>query len=170
MGRAGRNVRGIMVLVSVLVIAACGKSFNDAYCEDNNQSNQQTLAHLTNVIEHKRNQPGLYLVRARYHNFLGACAQAVQDASEVIRRLPNRADAYVLRAQAGTMLGQIPQALQGYSTAITLQPTAEAYCALGYDGDGRKSLTTCYQDDPNSQTRGDYEAEVNTVLQVGRPR
>ena len=92
------------------------------------------------------------------------------DASEVIRRLPNRADAYVLRAQAGTMLGQIPQALQGYSTAITLQPTAEAYCALGYDGDGRKSLTTCYQDDPNSQTRGDYEAEVNTVLQVGRPR
>jgi len=43
MGWAGRNVRGIMVLVSVLVVAACGKSFNDAYCEANNQGNQQTL-------------------------------------------------------------------------------------------------------------------------------
>ena len=64
MGRAGRIARGIMVLVSVLLVAACGDSFNDAYCEANNHRNQQTVEHLTNVLEQKRNQPGLYLARA----------------------------------------------------------------------------------------------------------
>ena len=131
MGRAGRIARGIMVLVSVLLVAACGDSFNDAYCEANNHRNQQTVEHLTNVLEQKRNQPGLYLARALCHYFLGAYAQALQDASEVIRRLPNKADAYLLRAKAGKMLGQIPQALQDYSAAIKFQPTAEAHYGRG---------------------------------------
>ena len=247
MGRAGRIARGIMVLGSVLLVAACGDSFNDAYCEANNHRNQQTVEHLTNVLEQKRNQPGLYLARARCHYFLGAYAQALQDASEVIRRLPNKADAYLLRAKAGKMLGQIPQALQDYSAAIKFQPTAEAhygrgltyvreyqgkdrealedftaairldpkhvgahafraqiysrheqfqhaladseqvlkldpttpnaYCnvgfahyALGHDAEGRKFLTTCYQKDPDPQTRGYYETEVNRVLYARKPK
>ena len=146
MGRAGRIARGIMVLVSVLLLASCGDSFNDAYCEANNHRNQQTVEHLTNVLEQKRNQPGLYLARARCHYFLGAYAQALQDASEVIRRLPNKADAYLLRAKAGKMLGQIPQALQDYSAAIKFQPTAEAHYGRGltyvreYQGKDREAL------------------------------
>ena len=131
MGRAGRIARGIMVVGSVLLLASCGDSFNDAYCEANNHRNQLTVEHLTHVLEQKRNQPGLYLARARCHYFLGAYTQALQDASEVVRRLPNKADAYLLRAKAGKMLGQIPQALQDYSAAIALRPTADAYYGRG---------------------------------------
>lgn len=146
MGRAGRIVHGIMVLVGLLLVAACGDSFNDAYCDADNQRNRHTRDHLTQVIEQKRNQPGLYLARARCQYVLGAYAQAVQDASEVVRRLPNKAEAYLIRAKAGKMLGRIPQALEDYSAAIRLQPTPEAYYGRGltymreYQGKDREAM------------------------------
>jgi len=230
-----------VALCSVLWVAACGEPSIDAYCEANGKGNQQTLQLLTDVLERKRNQTGLYLARARCYYFLGSYAHALQDASEVIRRLPNKAEAYLIRAKAGKMLGQIPQALDDYSTSIRLRPSAEAhygrgltyvreyqgkdrealddftaairfdpkhvgayksraeiysrheqfqaalddsekvlkldpatpnaFCnvgfahyALGHDAEGRKFLITCYQKDPDPQTRGYYETEVRKVL------
>lgn len=247
MGPAGRRVGSFVALCSVLWVAACGEPSVDAYCEANGKGNQQTLQLLTDVLERKRNQTGLYLARARCYYFLGSYAHALQDASEVIRRVPNKADAYLLRAKAGKMLGQVPQALDDYSTSIRLRPTAEAYygrgltyvreyqgkdreaaedftaairldanhvgayksraeiysrheqfqaalddsekvlkldpatpnafCnvgfahyALGHDAEGRKFLTTCYQKDPDPQTRGYYETEVRKVLAARQPR
>ncbi|MGB4995727.1 MAG: tetratricopeptide repeat protein, partial [Nitrospira sp.] len=117
----------------------------------------------------KRNQPGLYLARARCHYFLGAYAQALQDASEVIRRLPNKADAYLLRAKAGKMLGQIPQALQDYSAAIKFQPTAEAHYGRGltyvreYQGKDREALedfTAAIRLDPKHVGAHAFRAQI----------
>lgn len=247
MGQATRGAGKIIALVSALLVVACGDSFSDAYCEAGNSGNQQTVEHLTHVLERKRNQTGIYLARARCFYLLGAYAQAAQDASEVIRRLPNKADAYLIRAKATKMLGRIQQALDDYSTSIRLHPSAEAhygrgltyvreyrgkdrealhdfsaaialdskhvgayksraeiysrheqfqqaledseivlkldpatpnaYCnvgfahyAVGHDGEGRKFLNTCYQKDPDPQTRGYYETEVNKVLYARRPR
>ncbi len=247
MERAGRHAGGFVVLCSLCLIVACGEPSGGAYCEANSKGNQQTLELLTDVLERKRNQPGLYLARARCFYFLGSYAQALQDASEVIRRLPNKADAYLIRAKAGKMLGQIPQSLEDYSTSIRLHPSAEAYygrgltyvreyqgkdrealedftaairfdpkhvgaykaraeiysrheqfqnalqdseivlkldpgtpnayCnvgfahyALGHDAEGRKLLNTCYQKDPDPQTRGYYETEVRKVLVARQPR
>ena len=104
MGPAGRRVGSFVALCSVLWVAACGEPSVDAYCEANGKGNQQTLQLLTDVLERKRNQTGLYLARARCHYFLGSYAHALQDASEVIRRLPNKADAYLIRAKAGKKL------------------------------------------------------------------
>lgn len=131
MGRAGRCTGSIVALCSLCLIIACNEPSGGAYCEANGKGNQQALELLTDVLERKRNQPGLYLARARCFYFLGSYAQALQDASEVIRRLPNKADAYLIRARAAKMLGQIPQALQDYSTAITIRPTAEAHYGRG---------------------------------------
>ena len=247
MGRAGRYAGGFMAWCCLCLMAACGEPAGDAYCEANGKGNQQALELLTNVLEKKRTQPGLYLARARCFYFLGSYAEALQDASEVIRRLPNKADAYLIRAKAGKMLGQIPQALDDYSTSIRLHPSAEAhygrgltyvreyqgkdreaiddftaairfdarhvgayksraeiysrheqyqnalqdsevvlrldpatpnaYCnvgfaqyALGHDAEGRKFLNTCYQKDPDPNTRGYYEMEVRKVLVVRQPR
>lgn len=244
MGQAGRCVGSMVALCGLLLAVACGDASVDATCEANGKGNQDTLELLTRVLEHKRNQTGLYLARARCSYFLGSYALALQDASEVIRRLPNKADGYLIRAKAGKMLGQIPQALDDYSTSIRLRPGAEAhygrgltyvreyqgkdrealddftaairfdpkhvgaykaraeiysrhenfqlalqdseivlkldpatpnaYCnvgfahyALGHDAEGRKLLNTCYQKDPDPQTRGYYETEVRKVL-VGR--
>ncbi len=247
MERAGRYAGGFVALCSLRLIVACGEPSGGAYCEANGKGNQQTLELLTDVLKRKRNQPGLYLARARCLYFLGSYAQALQDASEVIRRLPNKADAYLIRAKAGKMLGQIPQSLDDYSTSIRLHPSAEAYygrgltyvreyqgkdrealedftaairfdpkhvgaykaraeiysrheqfqnalqdseivlkpdpgtpnayCnvgfahyALGHDAEGRKLLNTCYQKDPDPQTRGYYETEVRKVLVARQPR
>lgn len=210
-------------------------------------SNSSSSEHLTSVLEHTGNQPGLYLARARCYYLLGSYAQAQQDASEVIRRLPSKPEAYLIRAKAGKMLGRIPQALDDYSASIRLRLTAEAHCgrgltylreyqgrdrealedftaairldgkhvgahafraqiysrheqfqnaladseqvlkldpatpnaycnvgfahyALGHDAEGRKFLNTCYQKDPDPQTRGYYETQVNNVSHVRQPR
>ena len=247
MGRAGRYAGGFMAWCCLCLMVACGEPAGDAYCEANGKGNQQALELLTNVLEKKRTQPGLYLARARCLYFLGSYAEALQDASEVIRRLPNKADAYLIRAKAGKMLGRIPQALDDYSTSIRLHPSAEAhygrgltyvreyqgkdreaiddftaairldakhvgayksraeiysrheqyqnalqdsevvlrldpatpnaYCnvgfahyALGHDAEGRKFLNTCYQKDPDPNTRGYYETEVRKVLVARQPR
>ena len=131
MEQAGRYAVGILALCGIVLVAACGDSFSDAYCEANGRGNEQALELLTHVLERKRNHTGIYLARARCFYFLGSYAQALQDASEVIRRLPNKADAYVIRAKAAKMLGRIPQALDDYSTAIRLHPTADAHYGRG---------------------------------------
>lgn len=146
MGQAGRCVGSMVALCGLLLAVACGDASVDATCEANGKGNQDTLELLTRVLEHKRNQTGLYLARARCYYFLGSYAQALQDASEVIRRLPNKADAYLIRAKAGKMLGQIPQSLDDYSTSIRLHPSAEAYYGRGltyvreYQGKDREAL------------------------------
>ncbi len=146
MGRASRRAGGFAALWSLCLIVACSEPSGDAYCEANGKGNQPTLELLTNVLERKRNQPGLYLARARCFYYLGSYAQALQDASEVIRRLPNKADAYLIRAKSAKMLGQIPQSLDDYSTSIRLHPSAEAYYGRGltyvreYQGKDREAL------------------------------
>ena len=146
MGQAGRCVGSMVALCGLLLAVACGDASVDATCEANGKGNQDTLELLTRVLEHKRNQTGLYLARARCSYFLGSYALALQDASEVIRRLPNKADGYLIRAKAGKMLGQIPQALDDYSTSIRLRPGAEAHYGRGltyvreYQGKDREAL------------------------------
>jgi tetratricopeptide (TPR) repeat protein len=146
MGPAGRCVGSIVALCGFILAVACGDASIEASCEANGKGNRDTLELLTRLLDHKRNQTGLYLARARCLYFLGSYAQAQQDASEVIRRLPNKPEAYLIRAKAEKMLGRISQALDDYSAAIRLRPTADAHYGRGltymreFQGKDREAL------------------------------
>lgn len=131
MPRVGRVGCLTAVIVSAMLLSACGDSFSTAHCEANAGGNQQALHSLNATLSKNRENTGALLARARCIYFLGNYSQAVQDTSEVIRREPKQADAYLFRARSLKMLGQIPQALQDYSTAIQLRPTPDAYYGRG---------------------------------------
>lgn len=98
--------------------------------------------------------------------------QALDDFTAAIRLDPKHMGAYKFRAEIYSRNDQFEQALQDSEMVLKLDPdTPNAYCnvgfahyALGHDAEGRRYLDTCYQKDPDPQTRGYYEAEVSKVL------
>lgn len=110
--------------------------------------------------------------------FQGKEREAVNDFTAAIRLDPKHVGAYNFRAQAYSKLDDFQHALEDSEMVLKLAPdTPNAYCnvglaqyGIGRDQDGRKHLTTCYQKDPDPQTRGYYETEVNKVLYARQPR
>lgn len=103
---------------------------------------------------------------------------ALNDFTEAIKLDAGHVGAHLYRAQVYSHFDQFQQALQDSEIVLKLAPdTPNAYCnlglahyALGHDQEGRQFLNTCYQKDPDSQTRGYYETEVNKVLYARQPR
>jgi len=117
---------------------------------------------------------GLTYVR----EYQGKDREALEDFTAAIRLDGTHVGAYKARAEIYSRHEQYQNALTDSEKVLTLDPaTPNAYCnvgfahyALGHDADGRKFLTTCYQKDPDPQTRGYYEAEVRKVLVARQPR
>ena len=96
----------------------------------------------------------------------------MQHVSEVIRLDARHIGVYQFCAEIYSRQDQSQNALNDSEMVLTLDPiTPNAYCnfgfahyTLGHDVEGRKLLNTCYQNDPDPQTRGYYESEVRKVL------
>ena len=103
---------------------------------------------------------------------------ALNDFTEAIKLDAAHVGAHLYRAQVYSHFDQFQQALEDSEIVLKLAPdTPNAYCnlglahyALGHDQDGRQFLNTCYQKDPDPQTRGYYETEVNKVMYGKQPR
>ncbi|MBS0170887.1 MAG: tetratricopeptide repeat protein [Nitrospira sp.] len=117
---------------------------------------------------------GLTYVR----EYQGKDGEALDDFTAAIRFDPKHVGAYKARAEIYSRHEQFQNALQDAEIVLKLDPdTPNAYCnvgfahyALGHDTEGRKLLNTCYQKDPDPQTRGYYETEVRKVLVARQPR
>ena len=117
---------------------------------------------------------GLTYVR----EFQGKDREALDDFTAAIRLDPKHVGAYKSRAEIYRRQDQFQHALTDSEVVLKLDPTTpNAYCnvgfahyALGHDAEGRKLLNTCYQKDPDPQTRGYYETEVNKVLYARKPK
>ena len=117
---------------------------------------------------------GLTYVR----EYQGKDREALDDFSAAIRFDPKHVGAYKARAEIHSRHEQFQNALQDSEIVLKLDPgTPNAYCnvgfahyAVGHDAEGRKLLNTCYQKDPDPQTRGYYESEVRKVLVARQPR
>lgn len=117
---------------------------------------------------------GLTYVR----EYQGKDREALDDFTAAIRFDPKHVGAYKARAEIYSRHEQFQLALQDSEMVLKLDPgTPNAYCnvgfahyALGHDAEGRKHLNTCYQKDPDPQTRGYYETEVRKVLVARQPR
>ena len=104
--------------------------------------------------------------------------EALEDFTAAIRLDGTHVGAHAFRAQIYSRHEQYQNALGDSEQVLKLDPaTPNAYCnvgfahyALGHDAQGRKFLNICYQKDPDPQTRGYYETEVNKVLHARRPR
>jgi len=104
----------------------------------------------------------------------GKDREALDDFTAAIRLDPKHVGAHKFRAEIYSRHDQFQNALQDSAMVLKLDPaTPNAYCnvgfahyALGHDAQGRQYLNTCYQKDPNPQTRGYYETEVRKVLSV----
>ena len=104
--------------------------------------------------------------------------EALNDFTEAIKLDADHVGAHLYRAQVYSHFDQFQQALQDSEIVLKLAPdTPNAYCnlglahyALGHDQEGRQFLNTCYQKDPDPQTRGYYETEVNKVMYARQPR
>jgi tetratricopeptide (TPR) repeat protein len=98
--------------------------------------------------------------------------EALEDFDAAIRLDPKYVGAYVFRAQLYSKYDRYQNALQDSAMALKLDPAIpNAYCnvgfahyALGHDAEGRNYLNTCYEKDPDPQTRAYYETEVRRVL------
>ena len=108
----------------------------------------------------------------------GKDREALDDFTSAIQLDPKHVGAYKFRAELYSQYDQFQNALQDSEMVLTLDPaTPNAYCnvgfahyALGHDAEGRRYLDTCYQKDPDPQTRGYYETEVNKVLFARQPK
>ena len=117
---------------------------------------------------------GLTYVR----EYQGKDREALDDFTAAIRFDPKHVGAYKSRAEIYSRHEQFQAALDDSEKVPKLDPaTPNAFCnvgfahyALGHDAEGRKFLTTCYQKDPDPQTRGYYETEVRKVLAARQPR
>ncbi len=85
---------------------------------------------------------------------------------------PKHVGAYKFRAEIYSRYDQFQNALQNSEMVLILAPNTPnascnlgiAYYALGDDAEDRQFLNTCYQKDPDPQTRGYYETEARKVL------
>lgn len=121
-----------------------------------------------------------YYGRALTHvrEFRGKDREALDDFTAAIRLDPKHIGAYKFRAELYSQSDQFQNALQDSEMVLKLDPNQpNAYCnigfahyALGHDAEGRQYLNTCYEKDPDPQTRGYYEAEVQKVLLARQPR
>lgn len=110
--------------------------------------------------------------------FRGKDREALVDFTAAIRLDPKHVGAYKFRAEIYSRYDQFQNALQDSEMVLKLDPAMpNAYCnvgfahyALGHDAQGRQYMNTCYQKDPNPQTRGYYEAEVRKVLLARQAR
>lgn len=117
---------------------------------------------------------GLTYVR----EYQGKDREALDDFTAAIRLDETHVGAYKSRAEIYSRYENFQQALQDSERVLKLNPaTPNAYCnvgfahyAVGHDAEGRKFLSTCYQKDPDPQTRGYYETEVRKVLVARQPR
>ncbi len=117
---------------------------------------------------------GLTYVR----EYQGKDREAIDDFTAAIRLDVRHVGAYKSRAEIYSRHEQYRNALQDSEMVLKLDPaTPNAYCnvgfahyALGHDAEGRKFLNTCYQKDPDPNTRGYYETEVRKVLVARQPR
>jgi tetratricopeptide (TPR) repeat protein len=117
---------------------------------------------------------GLTYVR----EFQGKDREALDDFTAAIRLDPEHVGAYKARAEIYSRHEKFQLALRDSEIVVKLDPaTPNAYCnvgfahyALGHDAEGRTFLNTCYQKDPDPQTRGYYETEVRKVLVARQPR
>jgi len=117
---------------------------------------------------------GLTYVR----EYRGKDREALDDFTAAIRFDPKHVGAYKARAEIYSRHEQFQNALADSEKVLALDPaTPNAYCnvgfaqyAVGHDAEGRKFLNTCYQKDPDPQTRGYYETEVRKVLVARQPR
>jgi tetratricopeptide (TPR) repeat protein len=104
--------------------------------------------------------------------------EALEDFTAAIGLDANHVGAYKSRAEIYSRHDQFQKALTDSEVVLKLDPaTPQAYCnvgfahyALGHDGEGRTFLTTCYQKDPDPQTRGYFETEIRKVLLARQPR
>ena len=103
--------------------------------------------------------------------------EALDDLTAAIRLNPKHAGAYKFRAELYSRYDQFQNALQDSEMVLKLDPALpNAYCnvgfahyALGHDAEGRKFLNSCYQKDPDPQTRAYYETEVRKVFVARQP-
>lgn len=110
--------------------------------------------------------------------FQGKDREALEDFTAAIRLDAKHVGAYKFRAEIYSRRDQFQNALADSEMVLKLDPTTpNAYCnvgfahyALGHDAEGRKLLNTCYQKDPDPQTRGYYETEVRKVLVARQPK
>ncbi len=110
--------------------------------------------------------------------FQGKDREALEDFTAAIRLDAKHVGAYKSRAEIYSRHDQFQKALTDSEVVLKLDPvTPHAYCnvgfahyALGHDGEGRTFLNTCYQKDPDPQTRGYFETEVRKVLLARQPR
>ncbi len=117
---------------------------------------------------------GLTYVR----EYQGKDREALDDFTAAIGLDAKHVGAYKSRAEIYSRHDQFQNALQDSEVVLRLDPTTpNAYCnvgfahfALGHDVEGRKFLNTCYQKDPDPNTRGYYETEVRKVLAARQPR
>ncbi len=117
---------------------------------------------------------GLTYVR----EYRGKDREALDDFTAAIRLDEKHVGAYKSRAEIYSRHENFQQALHDSERVLKLDPgTPNAYCnvgfahyAVGHDAEGRKFLSTCYQNDPDPQTRGYYETEVRKVLVARQPR
>lgn len=104
--------------------------------------------------------------------------EALDDLTAAIRFDPRHVGAYTVRAEIYRRHDQFHDALQDSQMVLKLDPALpNAYCnvglahyALGHDAEGRQFLNTCYQKDPDPQTRAHYETEVRKVLVARQPK
>jgi tetratricopeptide (TPR) repeat protein len=103
---------------------------------------------------------------------------ALNDFTEAIKLDADHVGAHLYRAQIYSHFDQFQQALEDSEIVLKLAPdTPNANCnlglahyALGHDQEGRQFLNACYRKDPDPQTRGYYETEVNKVMHARQPR
>lgn len=104
--------------------------------------------------------------------------EAIADFSKVIQMDPKYLGAYMGRGMAYAELDDFKSAYPDTLMVVKLNPDApNAFCnvglaqmALGNDVVGRRNLENCYRFDPDPQTRGYYEYQVNNVMAARRPR
>lgn len=139
----------------------------------------QALNDYTTAIRLKPTADAYYGRGLTYlREFRGKDREALDDFTSAIRLDAKHVGAYVYRAQIYSRYDQYQNALEDSEKVLKLAPAnPNAYCnvgfahfALGHDAEGRRYLNTCYQKDPDPQTRGYYEAEVRKVLAARQVR
>jgi predicted Zn-dependent protease len=97
---------------------------------------------------------------------------SLDDFTATICLDPKDVSAYKLCAELYSRYDQFQNALQDSEMVLKLDPNSPnascnvgiAHYALGDDAEGRQFINTCYQKDPDPQTRGYNETEVRKVL------
>ncbi|MDR4471538.1 MAG: hypothetical protein MRJ92_02435 [Nitrospira sp.] len=119
MGPAGRCAGSIVALCGFILAVACGDASITGLLRSQRQGNQDTLELLTRLLDHKRNQTGLYLHPCPLLVFPRLlCAGTAGRVG--LSAATNKPEAYLIRAKAEDAR-RISQALDDYSAAIRLE-------------------------------------------------